>query len=278
MKPTLPEDSEMEKMSSEVSERYRAAVEDEPPPRVDAAVLAAARREVEPPRQRRNWQTPASIAAMLVIGVSLVLLVRDNEPPMPSLDRPAADEAKLAKSAPPQLAMKTQPKARADFHREDRPSRERSARPDREPVARDEVVVKQESALQENAASGASAQPAPAPVPAAPVPAVAAVAGQVETAEKEQSRIAESSVVLPGKKAKAAADTATEFRASAQTLRKEDSAALSVQPRDWLRKIDDLLSDGKEADAREQLLGFRKQFPNYPLSQRLQALLPPDQR
>jgi hypothetical protein len=38
-----------------------------------------------------------------------------------------------------------------------------------------------------------------------------------------------------------------------------------------------LLRDGKEADAREQLLGFRKQFPQYPLPERLQALLPPDQ-
>ena len=85
-------------------------------------------------------------------------------------------------------------------------------------------------------------------------------------------------IFWPGKKAKAEADAAPESRASVQTLRSGDSTALPVQPQDWLRKIDDLLTDGKEADAREQLLGFRKQFPDYPLSQRLQVLLPPDQR
>ncbi len=265
MKPTSPEGRDLEKMSSEVSERYRAGAEDEPPARLDAAVLAAARREVEQLRHRRNWQMPASIAAMLVIGVSLVLLVRDNEPPLPSLDRPAADEAKLAKSAPPQLAMKAQPKARADSHREDRPSRERSARPDREPVARDEAA-----ATQEDTASGTAAPPASAP--AAPV-----VAGPAKSAQQEQSRIAESSDFSSSKKAKALADAATQSRPSAQALRKEDATA-PAQRQDWLGKIDDLLRDGKEAEARRQLLGFRQQYPHYPLPERLQALLPPDQR
>lgn len=269
MKPTLPDDRDLEEMSSEVSERYRAGPQDEPSARLDAAVVAAARRNVEQPRQRRNWQMPASLAAMLVLGVSLVLIVRDNEPPLPSLDRPAVDEAKLAKPAPPQLAMKAQPKARGGLYREDRPSRERSARPDREPMVRDEVAAKLENGVQENVASGAS----PAPAPAAP-----AIAGQVKPAEQEQLRIAESNEVSTGKKAKAAADAVPESRASTQTMRKEDGSALPVQPQDWLEKIDELLKDGKEADAREQLLGFRKQFPGYPLSQRLQVLLPPDQR
>ena len=209
MKPTSPEDRDLEKMSSEVPERYRAGVQDEPPARLDAAVLAAARREVEQPRHRSNWQMPASIAAMLVIGVSLVLLVRDNEPPLPSFDRSAAEEAKLAKPAPPQLAMKAQPRPRADSQREARPSRERSARPDHEPFARAE-----EAAARENAVSGAA-------VPAAPAPAAPARA------------------------------------------------------RDWLGKIDDLLREGKEAEARRQLVDFREHYPRYPLPERLQALLPP---
>jgi hypothetical protein len=265
MKPTSPEDRDLEKMSSEVSERYRAGAEDEPSARLDAAVLAAARREVEQPRQRRIWHVPAAIAAMLVIGVSLVLIVRDNEPPLPSLDRPAADEAKLAKPAPPQLAMKAQPKARADSHREDRPSRERSARLDREPVTRDEAA-----ATQENTASGTA--PPPAPASAAPV-----VAGRTKSAEQEQSRIAESSDFSSSKKAKALAEAATESRLSTQALRKED-ATEAAQPKDWLEKIDDLLREGKEAEARRQLLGFRQHYPHYPLPERLQALLPPDQR
>jgi hypothetical protein len=262
MKPTSPEERDLEKMSSEVSERYRTGAQDEPPARVDAAVLAAARREVEQPRHRRNWQMQASIAAMLVLGVSLVLLVRENEPPLPSVDGPAAEEAKLAKPVPPQLAMKTRPKARADSHREDRPSRERNTRPDHEPIVKDEGA-----AVQEQTASVASAQPAQ--TPAAP-----AIAGSAKSAEQEQARIAESSD-SSSKKAKALADAATESRLSAQALRKEDAAA-PARPQDWLGKIDDLLRDGKETEARRQLLGFRQQYPHYPLPERLQALLPPE--
>ena len=266
MKPTLPEDRELEKLGSEVSERYRAGAQDEPPARLDAAIQAAAHREVEQPRQRRNWRVPASIAAMLVLGVSLVLVVRDKEPPLPSLDQPATEEAKLAKSAPPQLAMKAPPKPRADFHREDRPSRERSARPDREPAARDEVGAAQDNA----AASGAAAQSAPAPAPA---PAAPAVAGQAKPAEQEQARIAESGDSSPNKKDKRLADAAKESRSGVQALRKQETAAPAQQ---WLDEIDALLRDGKEAEARRRLLDFRQEYPHYVLSERLQALLPPE--
>ena len=273
MKPTLPEDREIEEMSSDVSGPYRAGAKDEPPAKLDAAILAAARREVQQPPPRRNWQMPLSIAAMLVISVSLVLIVRDNEPPLPSLERPAAEEAKLANPAPSQLAMKAQPKAKADFYREARPSRERSARPDREPVARDEVAPAQAPA---NAASGVSAQSAPLP---APVPATPAVAEQASPAEQEKASLADSGKELPAKKVSSAADAAPESRGSVQALRKQEApAAVAVRPQDWLEKIDGLLRNGKEADAREQMLIFRKQFPQYPLPERLSALLPPDQR
>jgi hypothetical protein len=266
MKPTLPEDRELEDSAAQVSERYRAGAQDEPPAKLDAAIRAAAHREVEQPKLRRTWQMPASIAAMLVIGVSLVLLVRDNEPPLSSLDHPAAEEAKLAKPAPPQLAMKSQPKAKADFYREDRPSRERSARPDREPAARDEAAPARDNAM--SGASPQSAAPPPAPATAAPEMPL----------EQEKLTTAEASMASKKAVPPASADAAVESRGNVQALRKqEQTAAVPLQPNDWVKKIDGLLRDGKEADAREQLLGFRKQFPQYPLPERLQALLPPDQ-
>ena len=268
MKPTLPEDRELEDTAAQVSERYRAGAQDEPPAKLDAAIRAAANREVAEPRPGRNWKMPASIAAMLVIGVSIVLLVRDHEPPLPSLDHPAAEEAKLAKPAPSQLAMKALPRAKADFYREDRPSRERTARPDREPVARDEVA-----ATRANEMSGASV-PSAAPSPASAAPATAASESPVE---REKSAMSESGKVVAGTKAAASADAAIASRGAVQALRKqEQAAAVPLQPDDWLRKIDHLLRDGKEADAREQLLGFHKQFPQYPVPERLQVLLPPD--
>ena len=267
MKPTLPDDRELENTAAQVSERYRSSAQDEPPVKLDAAIRAAAHREVVKPL-RRNWQMPASIAAMLVIGVSLVMVARDHEPSLPSLDHPAAEDAKLAKSAPSQLALKVQPRAKADFYREDRPSRERTPRPDREPMARDEVA-----SAPDNEMSSASAQSvAPPAAPAAP-----ADAASESPAEHKKSAIAESDKVVPGEKAAASADAAIASPSTDQALRKKEQAApVPLQPDEWLRKIDHLLRNGKEADAREQLLGFQKLFPQFPVPERMKALLPPD--
>jgi hypothetical protein len=200
---------------------------------------------------------------VLVIGISLVLLVRDNEPPL-TLDH-SAQEAKLAKPAPPQLALNAQPKPRANYHREDRPSRERTERPEREPSKKQEVA-----ALHDSADSVATSQPGAAA-------AVPAVPEKSKPAEQEQLRRVEPSEVPLAKRSKASSDAGAEPPASAP-MHKEDLAAGDVQPQDWLRKIEDLLRDGKNVDAREQLMGFHKQFPSYSLPPRLQELLPADQR
>ncbi len=223
MKPTLPEDREIDEMGAEVSARYRAGAQDEPPAKLDAAILAAARREVRQPRPRRNWQMPVSIAAMLVISVSLVLIVRDVEPPLPTMDQPAAGEARLAKPAPPQLAMRAQPRAKADFYREGRPSRERSGRPDREPPARDEMAVAQAPA---NAASGASVQSAPLP----PAPAAPALTEQASPAEQEEAPFAESGKVAPARKIASMADAVPAVRGNVQALRKKEESASAQNP------------------------------------------------
>ena len=265
MKPTLPEDREMDDTAAQVSEHYRAGAQEEPPAKLDAAIRAVAHREVAKPRPGRNWPMPASIAAMLVIGVSLFLIVRDHEPPLPSFDHPA-EEAKLAKSAPSQLALKAQPKAKADFHREDRPSRERTARPDREPAVKNEVAESRDSAI-----SGSSTKSV-SPTPAAP-----AAAASESPVEQEKSAIAEADKVAAGKKTEGSSDVATASRGTVQAIRKQERAgALPLQPDDWLAKIDHLLRDGKEGQARDQLLSFHKQFPQYPVPERMKAYLPPE--
>jgi hypothetical protein len=65
---------------------YRAAAQDAPPAALDAAILAAARREVGArPRPagfafRSSWRTSLSIAAVIVLSVSLVTLMREEAP------------------------------------------------------------------------------------------------------------------------------------------------------------------------------------------------------
>jgi hypothetical protein len=74
---------------------YRAADRDEPPARLDDAIRAAARREVGARPQTagggglRAWRVPVSIAAMLVVGVSLVTLVREEHPQVLEVPPPA---------------------------------------------------------------------------------------------------------------------------------------------------------------------------------------------
>jgi hypothetical protein len=65
---------------------YRAADQDLPPPALDSAILAAARREVGArPRPVGHgfghaWRAPLSIAAVIVLSVSLVTLMREEAP------------------------------------------------------------------------------------------------------------------------------------------------------------------------------------------------------
>src|SRR4051812_13016351 len=79
---------------------YRDAAGDLPPPALDAAILAAARREVAArPRPAgfsfaRAWRGPLSVAAVVVLSVSLVVLMREEAPELvapPRADMPAPE-------------------------------------------------------------------------------------------------------------------------------------------------------------------------------------------
>ncbi len=96
---------------------YREAAGDLPPPALDAAILAAAHREVAArPRPAgfsfaRAWRGPLSVAAVVVLSVSLVMLMREEAPDLvapPRADTPPT-EAQL--NAP---AVAKEPEAAAD--------------------------------------------------------------------------------------------------------------------------------------------------------------------
>lgn len=82
---------------------YQAAGREEPARHLDAAILAAARREVgarpRPLSALRGWRVPVSIAAVVVLSVSLVTLVHEEggeqlvSPGAPGVSRPAAPPA-----------------------------------------------------------------------------------------------------------------------------------------------------------------------------------------
>jgi hypothetical protein len=107
---------------------YREAALEEPPARLDAAIRAAARREVGArPRALawglRSWRIPVSIAAVVVLSVSLVTLVSEEggEPLSPSppgapflLQLPPSETAKGATPSPDVAATPERPASRDD--------------------------------------------------------------------------------------------------------------------------------------------------------------------
>jgi hypothetical protein len=75
----------MNEIDPRLSRLYHEASTEGPSPAVDAAILAAARQQVAAPRRRERsrwsrWLVPASLAAMLVVGVSTSLLIQREYP------------------------------------------------------------------------------------------------------------------------------------------------------------------------------------------------------
>jgi hypothetical protein len=111
---------------AQLTAAYREAAQDMPPPALDAAILAAARREVGAgPRPAgfsfRAWRGPLSVAAVVVLSVSLVMLMREEAPELvapPRADDPAA-EAKLA--APAEADSNEVPRERRSLSEEHTP-------------------------------------------------------------------------------------------------------------------------------------------------------------
>ena len=252
MKPTSPED-DLEGQPSRLSGYYRAGSTEEPAAHLDAAILAAARREVALSRFARSWHLPASVAAVLVIGVSLALMTPDIEDSSPPADTSARTTADARQTAPGQ-AMKqnaeSRPAPRAGLERESRPSRDRGARIERDADSQNSAVGKTDSA--DTPASVA------APVPG---PALKQFEGAAPPEAKAERR-------------DGLADAVQEKRAAAE-LRKEaapSSATPADAPEEWLKRIEELLRAGNAVQAREQLGGFRKRYPDYRLPEALREL------
>lgn len=199
-----------------------------PPAHLDAAILAAARREVGTrPRPLasalRRWRVPVSIAALVVLSVSLVTLVQEEggdevmkvaptPPPAPRPPKAAPPPAPQPFLAAPRVEERAAVSAQAEPSMEDRSVRVPAAAPQR----------------------GARSAAAGAP------------AAKVESAEASFPRPVQSAA--PGQ-AKAP---------PWQGYEKEP-------PQKWLDRIAELRRQGETAAAGEMLAEFKRRFPEHPL-------------
>ena len=234
---------------------YREAARQGPPAHLDAAILAAARREAGAgPRslasKLRRWQVPISIAAVVVVSASLVILMQEEEGkrdeaaavqaiPAPA-DQPAAPPAPDAPPAIAKEAMRRAPEATVSAGDLASPAGKQLPQPflgapataEQEPLARS-------AAGRATAERAAGAQPVPSDVQSAPPDAefrqVAPVAGALATKPLEQDR----PPVWQG-------------------FEKEP-------PEKWLQRIEELRVQGREPEAQEMLAEFRRRFPEHPL-------------
>jgi hypothetical protein len=169
-----------------------AASREEPPAALDAAILAAARREVNarpqaadggahpkvaaaapggggetgtPPRAKRNWYVPVSIAAVLVLSVSLVTLVHQEKGdelaqppvatgPLPKASAPVAEPP----AAKPDTALRDATTARPTLAEEKRADAATVAKPPA-PEAYAELARKQRAGKLEAPADSAVVLP-----------------------------------------------------------------------------------------------------------------------
>lgn len=216
-----------------LSRLYREGAAGEPPPALDAAILAAARAAVVPaPRRRpgwRAWMLPMSLAATLVLTVSLTLVVQQEQ----EQERVGAEAPPSATPSKPAEAAKAEAAAPAVRQQKAATAIEQKAAAPSSGLEREEVR-RQAEPLARPAATGAPA----APAVAAPPPAAA---------------------------------DALESRAKAVApLRKEAARAAVVRPPEqWLEEIRQLKNRGKEKEAAESLAAFRQAYPDYRLPEEL---------
>lgn len=260
---------------------------DHPGEGVDTRILAAAHAALSAPgprtRARRNWGAPLGVAATLVIAAGLAW---QRLPPAPA---PTIED--VATTAPESASVDagTPVTARA-APAQDVPS---TTPPRREPASAAPIVAARPPAdIARDAAAPLPPPPPavakPAPSTQAPLPAQAAIspatpaaaAAEASPPRESAATVAPVAAAIPAPPPKAQPTA----RAATATPQEAPIADDDVPPatvdapgvRDaWLRRIGELVAEGRMDEARESLSVFRRRYPDAVLPPELQALEAP---
>jgi hypothetical protein len=283
---------------------YRASASEEPPSRLDAAVLREARRVAAGRSSRTRpawwmpWRVPLAFAAVAVMSVSIALVVeREGGAPVefePSVPRSAAPEGapepapggvrEHAPDAAPPAAhapvesprpKRAEPRAagsHTDNERQSEPLRPETRKeaaapsaPATKPAADDLRKFRARSSESEAAAE----LPAPPRSPAAmSAPAPAAAAEQ--SAERRSTRASPPPARAPETQPYAAAKPlAAERSAKVESESPEIAAMIAIldarPASEWRARIATLRREGRMAEAEALAAEFRRRFPDEPL-------------
>ncbi len=243
---------------------YRAAGDETPPLRLDQAICAAARREAgagpRPLSRLRAWRVPVSLAAVMVLSLTVVLMMREEgadrleslsvpvTPPAAVLPRPVEPAVPRSDPQPPPSQLPVQPQSKP-LAETGRSSPEPLPMAKMAPQAEQNVLsaVVPPVGRTEQAASPRSEPPPASPralMRPAPAPAMAdAVSGPA---------LGSSGAVA-----------ARQAAASVQQTLWQD--LVQEPPQKWVQRIVEWHRAGRTADADALMQEFRRRFPEHPL-------------
>ena len=272
---------------SEISALYREASDEQPSPRHNAAILAAARDAVyadtAASRARgtawwMNWKLPLAFAATVALTATLTLMVDREQSREELLEFPAANPA-ATKNAPTDLPPAPDPRMKSNT--------ESIAIPAAAPAAQStlQTIPREEKIPGRQIATPPPDKPAVSPefVPEPAAKAKTSVAPAPETARSDGAPLLElttpnpptSSGILPPpqrnqmqrlKKDEGAA--ALSRRAAAESL---DSAKAQRSPTEWIADIRALRRAGREDEALVSIRLFHQVYPDFPLPEDFSA-------
>jgi hypothetical protein len=273
-----------------VDRLYAHVGREEPPAELDAAIRAAARQAVGArPRalgaRLRRWGVPISIAAVVVVSVSLVTLMREEgagrleesyapAPAEPKASAPAppagapveaqdrAEPAGQAQVTAPQAPPAPAERAGAASSADDSPRPGRLVAPSSAGLKPAEEGAREAPRARAEVDGGAARQALPerealgkkkteARAADAPAPPAAALRSAPIRADQEPL-------------------TASTGEKSERPLTSDQVALLKTlekaAPESWLETIERLRREGRHADADALLVEFRRRFPAHPLT------------
>lgn len=250
-----------EERDAQLERLYRETERSVPPAHLDAAILAAARREVGArPRPLflavRRWRVPVSIAALVVLSVSLVTLVQQE----------GSDELMPVAPGPPAASTSSEPApapapspAQPDAHKPSAATpaaRPRTAPPaprdDERPGARGEL-----GAMSDSTRRDAVVGPAPQ---AFPIPRRAE-----EPEAERRARTAESGAPAAEEESAKALARSMPSKVAGQALTPAWQGYEKEPPQKWLERIAELRRQRETVAANEMVAEFKRRFPDHPL-------------
>jgi hypothetical protein len=252
---------------SELSDRYAELGHEQPPPEIDARILAEARRAAKLRKirfgPRGGWLKPVALAATVLLSLSIVLNIIMEAP---IRYEPAISESIEAEPATPaRKALRATPEKPAGA-----PVRGQA-------MADDEMA---ETMPRSTGQITAAQKPlAEQPGVGRPGPgkdaALLIVAGYVAALDSGQADTKGFALMEKARRTQSAAERVAEPDTTTEDQRRADGnpgANLAANPDAMLLEIDRLSSGGAITEAHDRLDQFLHRFPDHPVSKKIRQL------